>query len=350
MGQPRLCLPTPGPPAPGHPPLYCGPLLQGETLRPEPQAGAIVRWAGRGAGALVDPAVLLAGAPVSWWPEVRGPPQHRGPRGRAPAEAAERPCSPMPRTAPRAGARDPEADRQAQAGGEEAQEPARDGAAAGRGARGPALLTPGGGAAGAFGAGEGGAGPPGVGARPAAVGVPALVGLHRTRGWGRGPGRAQTPRVNSTRPARPPGLGGTEGREGPPRGGWDGRGGGCWWLSCRRLPRAPAAGMTSSPPGLPLSGSPSAASSSTWSRSSGPCSSSGGGSTTRWPRRRSGWASRPPGAAGRGPARRPARRPALPSPAGLTPAYLQAAGGAGGAEAAAGGEQLGGGPGPEGGV
>ncbi|XP_036198065.1 centrosomal protein of 131 kDa isoform X3 [Myotis myotis] len=71
--------------------------------------------------------------------------------------------------APRPGARDPEADRQAQAGGEEAAQPARGRAAAGGRAGGPALRAPGGGAAGAAGAGEGGAGPAGARAHPAAL-------------------------------------------------------------------------------------------------------------------------------------------------------------------------------------
>lgn len=80
-------------------------------------------------------------------------------------------CSPP--HPPRPGARDPEADRQAQAGGEAAEGPARRRAAAGGGGRGPALRAPGGGAAGAAPAGEGGAVPAGAGARPAAVRVPA---------------------------------------------------------------------------------------------------------------------------------------------------------------------------------
>lgn len=90
-------------------------------------------------------------------------------------------------------------------------------------------------------------------------------------------------------------------------------------------------------------------SSSTWSRSSVPWSSSGGGCTARWPRRGSGWASRQPGAGGCPPSPQwpLTQQPAVPFSTDPWPG-LQAAGRAGGAEAAAGGQQLSVHPSPEG--
>ena len=95
VGQPQLCLPTPGPPA--HDTLLCSdPFFQGDSVGQSTKGGASVRWAGSGAVGIGGLSCALGWSPwrgssgwsaalVSQWAEVSGPTQFRRARGGAPA-------------------------------------------------------------------------------------------------------------------------------------------------------------------------------------------------------------------------------------------------------------------------